>query len=95
MVRVGGGWADLGEYLREYVIHHGRRKVSETPRVEVQGIKTRSSPSYASPGTMLTPATYILPPAGLPPPDHHPCSVPGHPHPLPFTRNADPQPHLM
>ncbi|KAJ5375596.1 hypothetical protein N7517_007602 [Penicillium concentricum] len=31
MVRVGGGWADLGEYLREYVIHHGRRKVSETP----------------------------------------------------------------
>ncbi|KAJ5962741.1 hypothetical protein N7501_007682 [Penicillium viridicatum] len=57
MVRVGGGWADLGEYLREYVIHHGRRKVSETPRVEVQGIKTRASPSYASPGAMLTPAT--------------------------------------
>ncbi|OQD86305.1 hypothetical protein PENANT_c008G10179 [Penicillium antarcticum] len=56
MVRVGGGWADLGEYLREYVIHHGRRKVSETPRVEVQGIRTRSSPSYSSPGTMLTPA---------------------------------------
>ncbi|KGO74276.1 hypothetical protein PITC_031270 [Penicillium italicum] len=60
MVRVGGGWADLGEYLREYVIHHGRRKVSETPRVEVQGIKTRSSPSYSSPGTMLTPATSYL-----------------------------------
>ncbi|KAJ5519264.1 hypothetical protein N7453_001686 [Penicillium expansum] len=60
MVRVGGGWADLGEYLREYVIHHGRRKVSETPRVEVQGIKTRSSPSYTSPGTMLTPATSYL-----------------------------------
>ncbi|KAJ6159229.1 hypothetical protein N7485_012055 [Penicillium canescens] len=57
MVRVGGGWADLGEYLREYVIHHGRRKVSETPRVEVQGIRTRSSPSYSSPGTMLTPNT--------------------------------------
>lgn len=57
MVRVGGGWADLGEYLREYVIHHGRRKVSETPRVEVQGIKTRSSPSYASPGATLTPTT--------------------------------------
>ncbi|KAJ5822681.1 hypothetical protein N7447_005021 [Penicillium robsamsonii] len=59
MVRVGGGWADLGEYLREYVIHHGRRKVSETPRVEVQGIKSRSSPSYTSPG-MLTPATTYL-----------------------------------
>ncbi|KAJ5173745.1 uncharacterized protein N7500_001676 [Penicillium coprophilum] len=60
MVRVGGGWADLGEYLREYVIHHGRRKVSETPRVEVQGIKSRSSPSYTSPSTMLTPATTYL-----------------------------------
>ncbi|KAJ5333406.1 uncharacterized protein N7506_007189 [Penicillium brevicompactum] len=60
MVRVGGGWADLGEYLREYVIHHGRRKVSETPRVEVQGIKTRLSPSYTSPGALLTPATSYL-----------------------------------
>ncbi|KAJ5669350.1 hypothetical protein N7462_010420 [Penicillium macrosclerotiorum] len=56
MVRVGGGWADLGEYLREYVIHHGRRKVSETPRVEVKGLASRSSPGYSSPGTMLTPA---------------------------------------
>jgi hypothetical protein len=25
MVRVGGGWADLGEYLKEYSSHHGRR----------------------------------------------------------------------
>ncbi|CAI7566542.1 unnamed protein product [Penicillium pancosmium] len=56
MVRVGGGWADLGEYLREYVIHHGRRKVSETPRVEVQGLTARSSPGYSTPGSMLTPA---------------------------------------
>lgn len=56
MVRVGGGWADLGEYLREYIIHHGRRKVSETPRVEVQGISARASPGY-SPNAMLTPAT--------------------------------------
>lgn len=54
MVRVGGGWADLGEYLREYVIHHGRRKVSETPRVEVQGFAPRMSPAY-SPGNMLHP----------------------------------------
>ena len=23
MVRVGGGWADLGEYLKEYALHHG------------------------------------------------------------------------
>jgi hypothetical protein len=56
MVRVGGGWADLGEYLREYVIHHGRRKVSETPRVEVQGLTTRTSPGYSSPAAMLTAA---------------------------------------
>lgn len=25
MVRVGGGWADLGEYLKEYSLHHGSR----------------------------------------------------------------------
>ncbi|KKK23032.1 hypothetical protein ARAM_005575 [Aspergillus rambellii] len=50
MVRVGGGWADLGEYLREYAIHHGRRHVSETPRVEVEGISSRESPSYSPPG---------------------------------------------
>ncbi|KAJ5570181.1 uncharacterized protein N7459_009611 [Penicillium hispanicum] len=56
MVRVGGGWADLGEYLREYVIHHGRRKVSETPRVEVQGLASRSSPGHPSPGNIITPA---------------------------------------
>ena len=29
MVRVGGGWADLGEYLKEYSLHHGHRSVSE------------------------------------------------------------------
>lgn len=56
MVRVGGGWADLGEYLREYIIHHGRRKVSETtPRVEVQGLASRESPAYSpSPSTLLS-----------------------------------------
>ncbi|OJJ38397.1 hypothetical protein ASPWEDRAFT_48640 [Aspergillus wentii DTO 134E9] len=54
MVRVGGGWADLGEYLREYAIHHGRRSVAETPRVEVQGLSPRVSPGY-SPGNMLAP----------------------------------------
>ncbi|RAL02699.1 GAS2 domain protein [Aspergillus ibericus CBS 121593] len=50
MVRVGGGWADLGEYLREYAIHHGRRHVSDTPRVEVQGLTTRTSPTYSTSG---------------------------------------------
>ena len=40
MVRVGGGWADLREYLRVYVEHHGsatKRGVSEG-RVEVFGL---------------------------------------------------------
>jgi hypothetical protein len=35
MVRVGGGWADLAEYLRIYAEHHGRRAVSDG-RVEIQ-----------------------------------------------------------
>lgn len=40
MVRVGGGWADLREYLRVYVEHHGsatKRGVSEG-KVEVLGL---------------------------------------------------------
>ncbi|KAM7198106.1 hypothetical protein V8F20_006351 [Naviculisporaceae sp. PSN 640] len=28
MVRVGGGWADLGEYLKEYATHHRRRSAA-------------------------------------------------------------------
>ncbi|KAF2404926.1 hypothetical protein EJ06DRAFT_525496 [Trichodelitschia bisporula] len=53
MVRVGGGWADLGEYLRMYAEHHGRRAVSEG-RVEVVGLPTpepasgRVTPSSSS-----------------------------------------------
>lgn len=37
MVRVGGGWADLGDYLRSYAEHHGHRAVSDG-RVEVLGL---------------------------------------------------------
>lgn len=37
MVRIGGGWADLGEYLKEYASHHGRRSVSDG-RFEIQGL---------------------------------------------------------
>lgn len=46
MVRVGGGWADLGEYLKEYASHHGRR--GKEARVEVRDlprIATASPPS--------------------------------------------------
>ncbi|KAJ9612347.1 hypothetical protein H2200_003944 [Cladophialophora chaetospira] len=34
MVRVGGGWADLGEYLKEYSLHHGSRATADG-RIEV------------------------------------------------------------
>jgi len=37
MVRVGGGWADLGEWLRNYAEHHGRRAASDG-KIEVVGI---------------------------------------------------------
>ncbi|KAK4203823.1 hypothetical protein QBC40DRAFT_12431 [Triangularia verruculosa] len=47
MVRVGGGWADLGEYLKEYASHHGRRSaVAEASKVEVKDIP-RSTTSMA------------------------------------------------
>ncbi|KAH7152357.1 hypothetical protein B0J13DRAFT_261283 [Dactylonectria estremocensis] len=37
MVRVGGGWADLGEYLKEYANHHKRRSASgKNTKVEIQ-----------------------------------------------------------
>ncbi|KAF1963062.1 hypothetical protein CC80DRAFT_487475, partial [Byssothecium circinans] len=38
MVRVGGGWADLGEYLRQYAEHHGRRAVS-SENFEIRGLE--------------------------------------------------------
>lgn len=44
MVRVGGGWADLGEYLKEYANHHGRRSVSDG-RFEIKGLPHGQSTS--------------------------------------------------
>ena len=54
MVRVGGGWADLGEYLREYASHHGRRSNLDSDKVEVQDIRPRvtSISSTASTATI-------------------------------------------
>ncbi|KAI9375854.1 hypothetical protein BJX61DRAFT_62646 [Aspergillus egyptiacus] len=49
MVRVGGGWADLAEYLREYALHHGGRHVSDAPLVEIEGLSPRESPSCSPP----------------------------------------------
>jgi hypothetical protein len=45
MVRVGGGWADLGEYLKDYASHHGRR--SGGTKVEVKDIPGSSPVSRA------------------------------------------------
>ncbi len=49
MVRVGGGWADLGEYLKEYALHHGKRTVSENPHFDIKGLP--SSPLSSHPGS--------------------------------------------
>ncbi|KAK0392371.1 hypothetical protein NLU13_1866 [Sarocladium strictum] len=39
MVRVGGGWADLSEYLKEYASHHKRRSAAgDGPKVEVRDV---------------------------------------------------------
>ncbi|RAR02965.1 gas2 domain-containing protein [Stemphylium lycopersici] len=44
MVRVGGGWSDLGEYLRQYAEHHGRRTASEG-KFEVLGLEVKQPDS--------------------------------------------------
>jgi hypothetical protein len=51
MVRVGGGWADLGEYLRQYAEHHGRRAASEG-KFEVMGMEVKTTET--SPGRSET-----------------------------------------
>ncbi|KAI1870629.1 uncharacterized protein JN550_005172 [Neoarthrinium moseri] len=62
MVRVGGGWADLGEYLKEYAIHHSSRSKGEG-KVEVKDSSTLSAGRLGSsppsrPGSALdTPMT--------------------------------------
>ena len=53
MVRVGGGWADLGEYLREYALHHGKRSVSDA-RLNIQNIPTSTTPAGSRPGTPIS-----------------------------------------
>lgn len=63
MVRVGGGWSDLGEYLKEYAAHHGRKSKGEG-KVEVRdspqpGNSSRmvSSPSNRPASAMEAPST--------------------------------------
>lgn len=50
MVRVGGGWADLGEYLKEYASHHGRRNANnvDNDKIEIQDLPSSRAVSGAS-----------------------------------------------
>lgn len=66
MVRVGGGWADLSEYLKEYASHHGRRSAgAEKAKVEVRDVRrvsgreseARSSPPSRPASALDTPMT--------------------------------------
>ncbi|KAH0387773.1 hypothetical protein KCU92_g1471, partial [Aureobasidium melanogenum] len=56
MVRVGGGWADLGEYLRQYAEHHGHRTFSDG-KLEVGGARvgggTKIRTPLSRPGSVL------------------------------------------
>ena len=57
MVRIGGGWADLGEYLKEYATHHGRRAVSDS-RFDIQGLPSSPLASQISPSSRpVTPSS--------------------------------------
>ncbi|KAL8708159.1 MAG: hypothetical protein Q9220_006920 [cf. Caloplaca sp. 1 TL-2023] len=61
MVRIGGGWADLAEYLKEYAIHHGRRTVSGGS-FDIRGLPSSQS---NSPSTTLGPLNGSQTPAPL------------------------------
>ncbi|KAI1215059.1 uncharacterized protein F4807DRAFT_19478 [Annulohypoxylon truncatum] len=61
MVRIGGGWADLGEYLREYAVHHSSRSKGEG-KVDIRDLPTvpsglGSSPSSRPGSAMESPNT--------------------------------------
>lgn len=47
MVRIGGGWADLGEYLREYASHHSSRSKGEG-KVDIKDLPTSALPNLGS-----------------------------------------------
>ena len=63
MVRVGGGWADLGEYLREYSLHHGNRAISDC-RLEVasfpaHGQIAKDAPLVTTPEMLSRSSTFL------------------------------------
>lgn len=63
MVRIGGGWADLGEYLKEYASHHGRRSGSDG-RFEIQGLP--QSPSMTPTSVLAGNSSPAVSPASKP-----------------------------
>lgn len=90
MVRIGGGWADLAEYLKEYASHHGRRSVSDT-RFDIQGlpsspmtqgsssrpsspISTKASPAALFKRQQTTPGKVETPRTPASDPSHRPNS---------------------
>ncbi|KAL2039051.1 hypothetical protein N7G274_008100 [Stereocaulon virgatum] len=62
MVRIGGGWADLAEYLKDYATHHGRRAVSDS-RFDIQGLPSSPLASQVSPTSRPVTPSSIGPPA--------------------------------
>jgi hypothetical protein len=54
MVRVGGGWADLGEYLKEYASHHGRRTAADNDKVEIQDLPSRTVSNSSTISSLAT-----------------------------------------
>lgn len=49
MVRVGGGWADLSEYLKEYASHHSRRsKSGNESKIEIRDLPPTLTASMAA-----------------------------------------------
>ncbi|KAI7259831.1 hypothetical protein KC345_g10211 [Hortaea werneckii] len=55
MVRVGGGWADLADYLRQYADHHGSRTVSGSGLELTQSALQESSRKASSSSLTPTP----------------------------------------
>ena len=58
MVRVGGGWADLAEYLKEYAMHHGRRSVSNS-NFELEGLPSAQNVAIGILETSQSPSSPI------------------------------------
>lgn len=60
MVRVGGGWADLGEYLKDYALRHGRRtQNADTSKIEIQDLPRVSNSRAATASPDLRPVSAL------------------------------------